>query len=314
MQNSHTSIHSAEIPPEQRGNLILGILGHLGSPVMYCIILAITGISFTNALIAFLSTSAVFLSFTLVSEKITPSIRLSKPSWKEIWNGLFLVFIKALVIGGSVIALGWFALSHISFYAELRSSWGLVILATMLTDFSYYLLHRFLSHSKGNNPIYKFYRKHHSVHHSVSEMDFLRGNQSSFIDTSFSQFQPSMILVSWLLGMDLHATLTAYGLFMVLQATDHTSVTFNIGWLNYIFMDNHAHKLHHCKRGNLVNHAVAFSIFDRLFGTYYENWNLSSNYLHHHGIPLPIEPLRKANKDSLTAQLPVSPQIAPQNK
>ena len=56
-------------------------------------------------------------------------------------------------------------------------------------------------------------------------------------------------------------------------------------------MDNHAHKLHHCKRGNLINHAAAFSVFDRLFGTYYEDWALSSNYLHHHKIALPIKPL-----------------------
>jgi sterol desaturase/sphingolipid hydroxylase (fatty acid hydroxylase superfamily) len=76
---------------------------------------------------------------------------------------------------------------------------------------------------------------------------------------------------------------------LTLQATDHTSVTYNIGWLRYVFMDNHAHKFHHCIRGNLVNHAAAFSVFDRVFGTFYEDWALSSNYLHHHRIPLPIK-------------------------
>ena len=81
---------------------------------------------------------------------------------------------------------------------------------------------------------------------------------------------------------------------LLLQATDHTSVTYNIGWLRYVFMDNHAHKLHHCKRGNLINHAAAFSVFDRLFGTYYEDWTLSSNYLHHHKIALPIKPVERA--------------------
>jgi sterol desaturase/sphingolipid hydroxylase (fatty acid hydroxylase superfamily) len=123
----------------------------------------------------------------------------------------------------------------------------------------------------------------------VTELDFLRGNQSSYADTSLTQFQPSLIVISWLLGMDLAPTLVAYGLILQLQATDHTNITFNIGWLSYIFMDNHAHKLHHCKRGNLINHAAGFSFFDRWFGTYYENWQLSSNYLHHHGIPLPIK-------------------------
>jgi hypothetical protein len=34
-------------------------------------------------------------------------------------------------------------------------------------------------------------------------------------------------------------------------------------------------------------------VFDRLWGTYYEDWSLSSNYLHHHGIPLPIKPIER---------------------
>jgi sterol desaturase/sphingolipid hydroxylase (fatty acid hydroxylase superfamily) len=159
------------------------------------------------------------------------------------------------------------------------------------TDFAYYTIHRLMSHSRGDNPVLRYYRKKHAAHHSVTELDFLRGNQSSWVDTSFAQFQPSLIVISYVLGMDLGATLVAYGLILMLQATDHTSVTYNIGWLRYVFMDNHAHKLHHCKRGGLINHAAAFSFFDRLFGTYYEDWSLSSNYLHHHRIALPIKPV-----------------------
>ena len=70
-------------------------------------------------------------------------------------------------------------------------------------------------------------------------------------------------------------------------------MTYNIGPLKYIFMDNHAHKLHHCRKGNLINHAAAFSFYDRLWGTYYEDWNMSANYLHHYRIPLPIKRERK---------------------
>jgi hypothetical protein len=72
--------------------------------------------------------------------------------------------------------------------------------------------------------------------------------------------------------------------------------------LRYLFMDNHAHKLHHCKRGNLVNHAAAFSVFDRLFGTYYEDWNLSSNYLHHYNIALPIKPIARPGRAPAVAE------------
>ncbi|MGK0387739.1 MAG: sterol desaturase/sphingolipid hydroxylase (fatty acid hydroxylase superfamily) [Maribacter sp.] len=53
-------------------------------------------------------------------------------------------------------------------------------------------------------------------------------------------------------------------------------------------MDNRAHKLHHCRRGNLINHGTLFSLWDRAFNTYYEDWNLSSNYMHKHNIILKI--------------------------
>jgi len=187
------------------------------------------------------------------------------------------------------VTLGWWALSYVPLWGSLHTSWWTIIAATFACDLAYYWIHRMLSHSKGNHPFLKYYRKKHAAHHSVTELDFLRGNQSSLVDTAISQFQPSMIIISWVLGMDLAPTLVAYGLILLLQATDHTSVTYNIGFLKYFFMDNHAHKLHHCKRGNLINHAAAFSIYDRLWGTYYEDWSLSSNYLHHHRIALPIK-------------------------
>jgi sterol desaturase/sphingolipid hydroxylase (fatty acid hydroxylase superfamily) len=153
-----------------------------------------------------------------------------------------------------------------------------------------------LSHSRGQASVLRYYRKKHSAHHAVTALDFLRGNQSSLVDTAISQFQPSLIVISWLLGLDLPGTLVAYGLVLLLQATDHTSVTYSIGWLNWIFMDNHAHKLHHCKRGHLVNHAAAFAFWDRLWGTYYEDWSLSSNYLHHHGLSLPIRRIERGKR------------------
>ncbi|HHG86516.1 MAG TPA: fatty acid hydroxylase family protein, partial [Bacteroidetes bacterium] len=278
-----------DIPSEQEGNIAYGIFGHLGSPFSYVILLAIFGVTVWTAIGLFFAVSAVFLAFTFIAEAQNPSIKLPKVTPKEIWDGLGMVFIKGVGVGGGFVTLGWWVLSHIPLYGELYNNWWLIIAATLGTDLAYYWIHRLMSHSRGNNPILKFYRKKHAAHHSVTELDFLRGNQSSLVDTAIGQFQPSLILISWGLGMGLAPTLVAYGLILLLQATDHTNITFKIGFLKYIFMDNHAHKLHHCKRGNLINHAAAFSIFDRIWGTYYEDWNLSSNYLHHHRIALPIK-------------------------
>ena len=50
--------------------------------------------------------------------------------------------------------------------------------------------------------------------------------------------------------------------------------------------------------------SAALSIFDRLFGTYDEDWSLSSNYLHHHGIALPIRPAERPAVASMTPRGP----------
>jgi sterol desaturase/sphingolipid hydroxylase (fatty acid hydroxylase superfamily) len=91
--------------------------------------------------------------------------------------------------------------------------------------------------------------------------------------------------------MDLHSTLVAYALVLLLQGTHHVNHTFNIGVLRYVFVDNHAHKLHHCPRGNLVNHGALFSLWDRFFGTFYEDFNRSPSHMAKHGIALPIRPM-----------------------
>ena len=278
--------------------MFYGIFGHLGSPFTYVILLVIFGVDIWSAFWTFIAVSAVFIPFTLINEQRAPSIDLPKATPKEIWDGLFMVFVKGVGIGGGLVTLGWWALSYVPLYGQHYNNWWLIIGATLLTDLAYYWIHRLLSHSKGNHPLLKYYRKKHAAHHSVTEMDFFRGNQSSLVDTAISQFQPSLIVISYFMGMDLATTWVAYGLILLLQATDHTSVTYRIGWLKYIFMDNHAHKLHHCKRGNLINHAAAFSIWDRMWGTYYEDWDLSANYLHHHKIPLPIKSAESKNRAS----------------
>lgn len=293
MPLTYLRLPSPSIPKEQRGNVLYGIFGHLGSPFTFILLVAIFGINPLSVALSFLGSSVLFIPFTLWEEKKNASIDLPSCTNKEIIDGLVMVFFKGILIGGGFVTVGWWLLSFIPLYGALHGNWWLIIGATFATDLAYYWIHRMLSHSRGNSAILKYYRKKHAAHHSVSELDFLRGNQSSLVDTAISQFQPSLIVISYFMGMDLASTWSAYVLILLFQATDHTSVTYNIGWLKYIFMDNHAHKLHHCKRGNLINHAAAFSIYDRLWGTYYEDWDLCANYLHHHRIALPIKRIEK---------------------
>lgn len=290
MHATYTREPRPAVPREQIGSVAYGVFAHLGAPIAYVAVLAVAGVTPWRAIWVFLAVSAFFLPFTIVAERASPAVALPRPTIGEVVDGLFMVLVKGLGVGGGLIAAGWWALSLVPLHAQLYGGWARIVAATLATDLAYYWIHRAVSHGRGRGKILGFYRRSHAAHHSVTALDFLRGNQSSLVDTAVSQFQPAVIVVSWLLGMDLGSTLAAYALILMLQATDHTNVTFDIGWLRYVFMDNHAHKLHHCRRGNLVNHGAAFSIWDRAFGTYYEDWSLSSGYLHRHGIPLPIRP------------------------
>ena len=290
MSATYVRLPTPAVPPEQHGNVVYGTFMHLGSPFCFVLGLAWLGVTLPHVFMVFFGVSVVFTALTLLCERYDASIVLPTPTRAEVVDGLFMVFVKGIAVGGAFVTLGWWALSHVPLWKGLGASWWGIAAATVGTDLAYYLIHRFLSHGIRGR-IVRYYRRKHAAHHAVTALDFLRGNQSSWVDTAFSQFQPSLIVLSWLLGLDLAGTWAAYLLVLALQATDHTSVTYNIGWLRYLFMDNHAHKFHHCIRGNLVNHAAAFSIFDRAFGTFYEDWSLSSNYLHQHRIPLPIKAL-----------------------
>ena len=290
MQKTYSVLElKREVPQEQKGNLILGLLFHVGPSVLFIALLTLFGMTVFNVIAFYLLVSAVFMTPIIILERYDPAVEMEMPKMKEFIHGLSVVFYKGLLVGGSFVALGWWLFSLISPITGTHNGWISITIAVFLTDLAYYMIHRFMSHGSGNSAIMRLYRKEHGAHHSVSELDFIRGNQSSLIDTGLSQFQPSIILISACLGMNLESTLVAYCFVLMLQSTDHVNYTCNIGWLKYLFMDNHAHRFHHCKRGNLVNHGAVFSIYDRLFGTYYEDWNISSGYMHHNDILLPIK-------------------------
>lgn len=221
-------------------------------------------------------------------ERLFPCTNLEKPSLLDIWKGMTLVFATGVGIGSLVVICGWWCLSHL-----LKTPWHVsgmtgILIALLLTDFAYYLIHRLLNHSDGINRLTRWFRKIHGPHHATKELDFFRGNLSTLFDTAVTGFQVPLALIAAALGMNLESMLTAYALVLLLQSTHHANHTFNIGTLRYIFVDNHCHKLHHCRRGFNVNFAAIFSVWDLIFFTYYEEWDCSSSYMVKHAIPLPV--------------------------
>lgn len=280
----------AAVPPEHLGSVACGVLAHLGPAALVVLGVARGGFALGPLVLSFVTGSLLGLFMLLGAEKRRPSVPLDPASASEVSEGLALVFAKGVGVGTAVVVGGWLLAAHLVRLPWHTSGWVPVAVAVPLTDFAYYWIHRSLNHSRGNHTVLRWYRKNHAKHHAVTALDFLRGNVSSLFDTAITGFQIPLVVLSALLGMDLISTLVAYALVLLLQGTHHVNHTFNIGALRYLFVDNHAHKLHHCPKGYMVNHAAIFSVWDRLFGTFYEDWDRSPSYMEKHRIALPIRP------------------------
>lgn len=280
-----------DVPVENLGTLAFGIMVHLGPALLLGVFVSIMNFSLWGLGVAFITVSMLTLSVIRWFEKKYPSVSLKSPSAREIFKGVSLVFITATVFGTLFICSGFWILSHIPITRWHHGNWSSVLIALFLTDFSFYWIHRSLNHGNNKNFIHKWYRRNHAHHHRVKALDFYRGNLSSFFDIAITAFQIPLIVISTILGMNLESVLTTYCLLLILQSTHHANHTFHIGFLRYIFVDNHSHKFHHCPRGNGVNFGGIFSVWDIFFRTYYEEWNLSASYMSKHKVPLPFRRL-----------------------
>jgi sterol desaturase/sphingolipid hydroxylase (fatty acid hydroxylase superfamily) len=276
------------VPPERQGSVVFGVLAHLGPAAIVVAGVARYGFDLSSLGVSFVAASLFGLVVLLAAERRSPSVPLHPASSREVLEGMSLVFAKGVGVGTAVVVAGWFLGARLLPLPWHTSGWGPVALAVPLTDLGYYGVHRGLNHSRGDHPVLRWYRRNHAMHHAVSALDFLRGNVSSLFDTAITGFQIPLVILAAVLRMDLHSTLVAYALVLLLQGTHHVNHTFNIGALRYVFVDNHAHKLHHCPRGTLVNHGALFSLWDRMFGTFYEDWSRCPSFMAKHGIALPI--------------------------
>ncbi len=278
------------VSAEADGSLALGLAVHLGPAVAFVLLVSATSFSLPWALAGFFALSLVNLQVVLRLERTAPSVDLPALTRSDWVDGLALVFAKGVGLGGAVVLAGWGLGTLIS--PASRGGWLLIGLAVLGTDLIYYWSHRALSHGRTRSGLHSFFRRKHAMHHGVEHLDFIRGNISSLVDTAVTGFQLPLAFLATLLGLDLTSTLVAYGLVLMLQATHHLNHTLHLGPLRYLFMDNHAHKLHHCPGGSLINHGALFSLWDLAFGTYFEDHALCANRVHQQreGLPLRRSP------------------------
>ena len=276
------------VPPEQRGTLWLGVPVHLLPTILFAVILELTQISSPLSTCGlFAALAAPQAAVVCALERLRPATELASPSPRELVDGFVLVVATAMGLGSLVVCASWYGSRLLlGRGVELQHgiNWASVCWAVATTDFYYYWYHRCGGHSCSLIWAARGLRKLHLPHHLVAELDFCRGNLSSVLDTAVLGFQWVLGPVSLLHGMDLQSCLIAYFILLQLQATHHANHTFNIGKLRRIFVDSHNHKLHHCPHGDKVNFGACFSMWDRNFGTYYEDNALRANYMQKHKI------------------------------
>lgn len=276
------------LPKEKLSALSFGLFVHLSPALFFILLVNLSSFSLIGICGAFIGISTLTLGLIHWSENKHPSTLLTTLTTKDRYKGLIQIFMTAFVIG-TLFIMGSIELIKPHHLTLDPPSWTLIILALVLTDLSYYWIHRTLNHSKKKNLLLAWFRKIHTPHHAIKALDFYRGNLSTFFDTAITGFQIPLIVISLILNLQWQETMSCYFLVLILQSTHHANYTFHIGFLRYVFVDNHSHKLHHCPRGYDVNFGAIFAIWDIFFRTYYEDWNLSSSYLAKNHIAIPIK-------------------------
>ncbi len=287
MRNEYMHTHE-DVQPEKLGPIWLGLLVHVGPLVAYAALLELTGMTIWTAIIAF-GVIALPLTLLFIFLEMTQPARQLR-AWRHsenIWE-IVRLFLESFALGYVLVGVSWWlvgqGLARLSDVRLIESDWLGVIAAILVLDFGYYWLHRLVLHGRRHQRwATKSMRRTHAVHHDVRDLDLFRGNVFSRWDAFWSHQFPLGVICA-LLGLSLPATLVAFSLTMFGFSSHHVNHTFRIGWLRWVLIDNHAHKVHHCKGGGAVNFGNFFSIWDRLFGTYYEDWSRCATDMHARGL------------------------------
>jgi sterol desaturase/sphingolipid hydroxylase (fatty acid hydroxylase superfamily) len=279
----------ADVPPDQASPVWFGVAVHIGPVFLSWALFRALGSTLAASLLATLPVSFATLGVAEWAAHVRPAVALRPMTLEEFLVGsLWHVMGKGFVIGVCSLVVLWALLHRIAPVPAHPASSLRLLLGMMATDFWYFALHGFFMHGKGRALVERFVRREHVIHHAVTELDFWRGNVGSVLDNGFVSFPLPLALFSIPLGLDLASAIFVYMTLMTVQVTHHVNHSFDIGPLKLLVFDSHAHKMHHCGRGRLVNFAAMFAVWDRVFGTYYEDWSLSPSYMHAHGIALPL--------------------------
>ena len=124
-----------DVPAEQTGSLLFGLVSHLGPAVVFCSLLVAFGLSVPLVVGLFLAIAVANLALVLACELWAPSVHLSVPRGEQVTEGLSLVFATGFVGGGVVVCAGWWLLHHL--HGGSGQHWAAIGAVVMLTDYAY---------------------------------------------------------------------------------------------------------------------------------------------------------------------------------
>jgi len=213
----------------------------------------------------------------MVAERLLPYNRgqklLRTGFWLDIgWYNFFQSFLLALVISEILVqAQGALSIGARGFVSDWPIL-GQVAFFVVTHDLYIYLFHRW----QHNNPL--LWRLH-EAHHSVPEVDWLSGIRSHPLEILINQTIEYAPMI--LLGAHPDAVLfksafgSIYGMFI------HSNLQVSLGMLRYVFNGPELHRWHHAncdQRAYNKNFATKFSLWDSLFGTFFNPTGIARDY------------------------------------
>lgn len=220
--------------------------------------------------------------FVWTLEILWPWREKQKVIRKDFWLDAFYMFFNYFFFNLLIFAALSSTTSHL--FAKLMQSiglpkdhlvdfipafpaWARVIVFFLIYDFVQWSVHNALHRVP-------FLWRFHRVHHSVTEMGFAAHLRYHFMENIFYRLALYIVL-SYVLNISLPSIAWLYAATTLIGHLNHANFKLNYGPLKYVLNSQRNHIWHHAKElpqdfPKGMNFAISLSIWDYLFGTYYE--------------------------------------------
>jgi sterol desaturase/sphingolipid hydroxylase (fatty acid hydroxylase superfamily) len=212
--------------------------------------------------LAFLGSAGVFE----ILERVRPAREVDR--WKQ-WKIDVLSFALAILMNRTC---SYFGSNAANTYAPLWMLGGSrllqelpsaarIFLTILVADFVIYWIHR-AQHEFA--PLWRT----HAWHHSTEHLFWFSGFRTSFLHTFIYNIPQAAIpiLVFDLSPLELGI---GYSIAVLIQFWEHTNFDIGIGPMKYLLITPAYHRVHHSVAHNDRNLGTTFSLWDRMFGTYF---------------------------------------------